>query len=90
MGRLLHRTDWMPGCVSETYVNQETALGPGHQIDIWGWSLRELVRLNIPQDDLNLILGGNAVRLYKLKTPHTRLFKEYLNKKPKVWYEDKA
>jgi len=81
---------WMPGCVPETYVNQDISLGPpAHQIDIWGWSLRELGRLNIPQDDLNLILGGNAVRLYKLKTPHTRLFKEYLNKKPKVWYEDK-
>jgi len=80
---------WMPGCVPETYVNQDINIGPpSHQCDIWGWSLRELGRLNIPQDDLNLILGGNAVRLYKIKTPHTRLFKEYLNKKPKTWYED--
>ncbi|MCL1806020.1 MAG: amidohydrolase family protein [Clostridiales bacterium] len=80
---------WMPGCVPETYVNQDISLGPpSHQCDIWGWSLRELGRLNIPQDDLNLILGGNAVRLLGIKTPHTRLFKEYLNKKPRLWYQD--
>ena len=35
-------------------------------------------KLEITQDDLNLILGGNAVRLFNLKVPHTRLFKEYL------------
>jgi hypothetical protein len=41
---------WMPGCVPETYVNQDISLGPpAHQIDIWGWSLRELGRLNIPR-----------------------------------------
>ena len=96
--RLLWGTDWgasctpqswMPGCVPETYVNQDISLGPpSHQCDVWGWALRELGRLNIPQDDLNLILGGNAVRLFNIKTPHTRLFKEYLNKKPRLWYQD--
>jgi len=80
---------WMPGCIPETYVNQETPLGPpSHQCDIWGWALRELGRLNIPQDDLNLILGGNACRLFNIKTPHTRLFKDYLNKRPTLWYQD--
>jgi hypothetical protein len=39
------------------------------------WSLRQLDRLDISQDDLNLIFGGNAIRLYKLKFPLTRLFK---------------
>ena len=82
---------WMPGCVPETYVNQDISLGPpSHQCDIWGWALREVGRLNIPQDDLNLILGGNACRLFNIKTPHTRLFKEYLNKRPKIWYQDEA
>jgi predicted TIM-barrel fold metal-dependent hydrolase len=72
---------WMPGCVPETYCNQDIKLGPpAHQIDIWGWSLRELGRLNIPQDDLNLIMGGNAVRLFGIKTPFTRLFKDYPKK----------
>jgi len=47
------------------------------QVDIWGWSLKQLERLDIAQDDLNLILGGNAVRLYNLRTPGglTRMFK---------------
>ena len=80
---------WMPGCVPETYVNQDISIGPpSHQCDVWGWALREVGRLNIPQDDLNLILGGNACRLFNIKTPHTRLFKEYLNKKPMLWYQD--
>jgi hypothetical protein len=54
-------------------------------VDYFGWSLRQLGKaadmFDLPQDDLNLILGGNAVRLFKLedKLPHTRLFKQYLN-----------
>ena len=72
---------WMPGCVPETYVSQNIHLGPPtHQVDIWGWSLRELGRLNIPQDDLNLILGGNAVRIFGIKTPYSRLFREPYHK----------
>jgi predicted TIM-barrel fold metal-dependent hydrolase len=46
-----------------------------HQIDFWGWSLRQLSQLDISQDDLNLILGGNAARLFKLDVPHSRLFR---------------
>ncbi len=70
---------WMPGCVPETFCDQGINNGlPAHQIDIYGWSLRELGRLNIPQDDLNLIMGGNACRLFGIKTPFTRLFKEYI------------
>ena len=72
---------WMPGCVPETFCNQDINAGlPAHQIDIFGWSLRELGRLNIPQDDLNLILGGNACRIMNIKTPFTRLFKQYIKK----------
>jgi hypothetical protein len=44
-------------------------------VDVWGWSLRQLNNLDIVQDDLNLILGGNAARLYKLTVPHNRLFR---------------
>jgi len=46
-----------------------------HQVDVWGWSLKQLLRLDIVQDELNLILGGNAARLFGLKLPHTRLFR---------------
>lgn len=45
-----------------------------HQVDIMGWSLRQLSKVDCTQDELNLILGGNAVRLWNLPVPHTRLF----------------
>ena len=72
---------WMPGCVPETFCDQNINIGlPAHQIDIFGWALREVGRLNIPQDDLNMILGGNACRIMNIKTPYTRLFKQYIKK----------
>ena len=46
-----------------------------YQVDLMRWSLRQLDRLDISQDDLNLILAGNAIRVYKLKFPLTRMFK---------------
>ncbi|MDE3075975.1 MAG: amidohydrolase [Chloroflexota bacterium] len=70
---------WMPGSSPKVYADQNRKLGPpAHQVDVYGWQFRELSKLQIPQDDLNLILGGNAVRLFNIETPHTRLFKEYL------------
>jgi len=72
---------WMPGCEPESFCDQNINLGlPAHQIDVFGWALREVGKLNIPQDDLNLILGGNAVKLMNIKTPFTRLFKHYIKK----------
>jgi predicted TIM-barrel fold metal-dependent hydrolase len=70
---------WMPGEIPTTYNVAQLDVGPiDYMPDIWGWSLRELGRLNIPQDDLNLILGGNAAWLYKvdLPLPYERLFKK--------------
>ena len=46
-----------------------------YQVDYWGWSLRELTSLRLSQDDMNLILGGNAARIFQLDVPYTRLFK---------------
>ncbi|MEN3284334.1 MAG: hypothetical protein V7607_5474 [Solirubrobacteraceae bacterium] len=48
---------------------------PHYQVDYWGWSLRELTSLRISQDDMNLVLAGNAARIFKLDVPFTRLFK---------------
>jgi hypothetical protein len=31
----------------------------------------------MPQDDMNLILGGNAARIFNLEVPDTRLFKPH-------------
>jgi len=76
---------WKPGSYPASYADQNRRMGPpAHQVDVFGWSLRQLGKaadmLDLPQDDLNLILGGNAVRVYRLedKMPHTRLFKSYL------------
>jgi hypothetical protein len=40
-----------------------------------GWSLKQVSRLDISQDDMNLILAGNALRVYKIDFPITRMFK---------------
>jgi predicted TIM-barrel fold metal-dependent hydrolase len=84
--KLIWGTDWgasLPlysntGRYPSVYTRQDIKQGiPRHQPDIWGWSLKQLTDLDIAQDDLNLILGGNAVRLYNLRTPGglTRMFK---------------
>ncbi|MFA5309813.1 MAG: amidohydrolase family protein [Dehalococcoidales bacterium] len=67
------------------YTRQDLKQGiPRHQVDIWGWSLKQIERLDINQDDMNLMLGGNAVRLYNLKLPGglTRMFKFVDDAKP--------
>ena len=74
---------WMPGCVPEVFCQQLIEQEPSnHMPDVWGWSLGQLGRLNIPQDDMNLILGGNAAFLFGIKTPipHERLFKNVQRK----------
>ena len=87
--KLIWGTDWgasivvyhRPGYHPSSYADQIKPWGlPAHQPDYFGWSLRQLDKLDISQDDLNLILGGNAVRLFKIedKVPHTRLFKQFL------------
>jgi predicted TIM-barrel fold metal-dependent hydrolase len=82
--KLLWGTDWgasipfhtQPGHKPPSYAVQLRKQGiVQHQVDVWGWSLRQLLKLDITQDDLNLILGGNAVRIFNLKAPYTRLFK---------------
>jgi len=76
-----HPVQWWPGGYPTTYFDQSRKQGiPAHMVDIFGWSLRQLDKLDIPQDDLNLILGGNTVRVFHLekKVPFTRLFKQFL------------
>lgn len=82
--KLLWGTDWGASIPFHTqYGNRPPAYAVQmrkrrlvtHQVDVWGWSLKQLARLDISQDDLNLILGGNAARVYKLPVPHKRLFR---------------
>jgi predicted TIM-barrel fold metal-dependent hydrolase len=82
--KLIWGTDWgasIPiytqyGRKPQTYPVQVRKDGiPHYQPDIMGWSLSQVSRLDISQDDRNLILGGNAARIYKLDVPYTRLFR---------------
>lgn len=82
--KLLWATDWgasipfhsQPGHYPSSYpVQKRSEPLPRHQVDMWGWSLKQLLKVQCTQDDLNLILGGNAARIYKLEVPHTRLFR---------------
>ena len=82
--KLIWGTDWgasIPtytqlGGRPQTYALQVRRDGiVTHQVDVMGWSLKQLARLDISQDDLNLILGGNALRLFKIEFPLTRMFK---------------
>ena len=90
--QLLWGNDWgasmpqhhQPGEYPQMYWDQITDRGlPAHQVDYWGASQRQLFKYaqetDLPQDDLNLIAGGNAVRLFDLEVPHTRLFPEYIS-----------
>ncbi len=58
---------------------------PPYQTDYWGWSLHQIDRLRdtLTQDEINLILGGNAARIFKLDVPYTRLFPE--EGRPDLW-----
>jgi len=82
--KLMWGTDWgasIPvqtqlGAYPQTYAAQVRKYGiVTHQVDVMGWSLKQVSRLNISQDDMNLILGGNALRVYKIDFPISRMFK---------------
>ncbi|RLB28937.1 MAG: hypothetical protein DRH11_16620 [Deltaproteobacteria bacterium] len=82
--KLMWGTDWgasIPvqtqlGAHPQTYAAQVHKDGiVQYQVDIMGWSLKQVSRLNISQDDMNLILAGNAIRVYKIEFPLTRMFK---------------
>lgn len=82
--KLIFGTDWgasipiysQPGRKPPTYAQQLIKEGiVTHQVDVIRWGLRQVDRLDVSQDDINLIMGGNAIRVYKLKFPLTRMFK---------------
>ena len=82
--KLMWGTDWGASIPTQTQIGQHPqtfAAQVGkeglvtHQVDVMGWSLKQVSRLDISQDDMNLILAGNALRVYKIDFPLTRMFK---------------
>ena len=53
-------------------------------IDWWGWSLHQIDRLRdwVTQDELNLLLGGNAAWIWDLPVPHEQMF---VRGRPEFW-----
>lgn len=51
---------------------------PTYQPDFYGWGLRTIDRVGdfISQDEINMIMGGTAAKLYKLPVPFPRMFPE--------------
>lgn len=49
---------------------------PAYQSDWWGWERTQIEQLKqwVGQDEINLILGGNAAKLFKLPVPYERMF----------------
>lgn len=82
--KLMWGTDWGASIPIQTQIGShpQTFAAQVHrdgivqyQVDIMGWSLKQVSRLDISQDDLNLIMAGNAIRVHKLDFPLTRMFK---------------
>ena len=57
---------------------------PHYQPDWWGWGLHQIDKLRdlLTQDEINLILGGNAAKLWRLPVPYERMF---LCGRPDIW-----
>ena len=82
--KLMWGTDWGASIPIQTQLGQYPQTFAAqvhkdgiitHQSDIMGWSLKQVGCLNISQDDINLIMAGNAIRVYKLDFPISRMFK---------------
>ena len=83
--KLIWGTDWGASIPIQTQLGQKPQTFAAqvrkhglvsHQVDVMGWSLKQLSRLDISQDDLNLIMGGNALRVYGIDFPLTRMFRD--------------
>ncbi len=82
--KLIWGTDWGASIPTQTHIGahpqtfgmQVRKQGiVTHQVDVMRWSLKQMDRLDISQDDLNLILAGNALRIYKIDFPISRMFR---------------
>lgn len=71
------------GATYATFMRKWTLVAP-YQVDWWGSSLHRIdkVRDFATQDEINLIMGGNAARLFDLPLPHDRMF---MQGRPDIW-----
>jgi predicted TIM-barrel fold metal-dependent hydrolase len=57
-----------------------------YQTDYWGWMFTQILKIRLnnwaTQDEINLILGGNAAKIFKLPVPFERMFPEG---RPDLW-----
>ncbi len=86
--KLVWGTDWGASIPTQTRIGQTPQSFAmqvhkdgiiRHQCDVFGWGLRQVERLDISQDDINLILGGNALDIFKIDFPLTRMFRDRPN-----------
>jgi len=75
-----------PGREPSSYssVFKRWPLVPAYQPDWWGWAFHQIHKIRdwVTQDEINLILGGNAAKVFKLPVPHERMF---LSGRPDIW-----
>ena len=72
------------GAAKPPYFMKRWPKVPTYQTDFWGWALHQVRRLKdwVTQDEINLILGGNAAKIFKLPVPYERMFPEG---RPDIW-----
>ena len=60
---------------------------PAYHIDWWGWAMHQIHKIKdwVSQDEINLILGGNAAKIWRLPVPYERMF---LSGRPDIWGVD--
>ncbi|MBE0528297.1 MAG: amidohydrolase family protein [Thermoleophilia bacterium] len=75
-----------PGGDPSTYVSamKRWPRVPTYQPDWWSWMLHQIDKLRdqVGPDEINLILGGNACRVWDLPVPHENMF---MSGRPDVW-----
>ena len=71
-----------PPCFASVFKRWPSV--PYYHIDWWGWALHQIHKIKdwVSQDEINLILGGNAAKIFKLPVPYERMF---LSGRPDIW-----
>jgi Tat protein secretion system quality control protein TatD with DNase activity len=76
--RMVHPWDYRKTVSYFMRCDSDFPAVPTYQSDFYGWGLRTVDRVGdwLTQDEINLIMGGTAAKLYKLPVPYPRMFPE--------------